>query len=164
MRFRFTHIAIDTIQARRELLDLGAGGYVGFEGWVRNYNEGQEVTGLEYEAFEELAVKEGERIIAAAMRRFPVKHALCIHRVGNLALTDMAVWVGVSSAHRSEAFDACRFIIDEVKHRVPIWKKEHYQSGDSGWVNCERCAAAPHQAHDGDHEHRNETPVSMQQK
>ncbi len=164
MRFRFTHIGIDTIEARRELLDLGAGGYVGFEGWVRNYNEGREVTGLEYEAFEELAVKEGERIIAAAMRRFPLKHALCIHRVGNLALSDMAVWVGVSSAHRSEAFDACRFIIDEVKHRVPIWKKEHYQSGDSGWVNCERCAAAPLQAHDGDHEHRNETPESMQQK
>jgi molybdopterin synthase catalytic subunit len=59
----------------------------------------------------------------------------------------MAVWVGVSSAHRGEAFDACRFIIDEVKHRVPIWKKEHYRSGNSGWVNCERCAAAPHHEH-----------------
>jgi molybdopterin synthase catalytic subunit len=58
----------------------------------------------------------------------------------------MAVWVGVSSAHRGEAFDACRYIIDEVKHRVPIWKKEHYRSGDSGWVNCERCAAAPDNA------------------
>ena len=54
----------------------------------------------------------------------------------------MAVWVGVSAAHRGEAFDACRYIIDAVKHRVPIWKKEHYVNGDSGWVNCERCAAA----------------------
>jgi len=62
------------------------------------------------------------------------------------------VWVGVSSAHRGEAFDACRFIIDEVKHRVPIWKKEHYRSGDSGWVNCERCAAAPGQRHDHEHD------------
>ena len=141
MRFRFTQTAIDTAQARRELLDLGAGGYASFEGWVRDHNEGQEVTGLEYEAFQELAVKEGERIVAEALRRFPVKHALCIHRVGTLGLNDMAVWVGVSSAHRGEAFDACRFIIDEVKHRVPIWKKEHYRSGDSGWVNCERCAA-----------------------
>ena len=52
------------------------------------------------------------------------------------------MWVGVSAAHRDEAFRACRFIIDEVKHRVPIWKKEHYVNGDSGWVNCERCAAA----------------------
>jgi molybdopterin synthase catalytic subunit len=142
MRFRFTHSPIDTAAGRREILDVGAGGYVSFEGWVRDYNEGQEVSGLEYEAFEELAVKEGECIIGEALRRFPVKHALCIHRVGALALSDMAVWVGVSSAHRGEAFDACRYIIDEVKHRVPIWKKEHYRNGDSGWVNCERCAAA----------------------
>jgi molybdopterin synthase catalytic subunit len=143
MNFRFTQSAINTEGARRELQDLGAGGYVSFEGWVRDHNEGQEVTGLEYEAFQELAVKEGDRIVAEALRRFPVKHALCIHRVGPLGVGDMAVWVGVSSAHRGEAFDACRFIIDEVKHRVPIWKKEHYQNGDSGWVNCERCAAEP---------------------
>jgi molybdopterin synthase catalytic subunit len=147
MRFRLTSVAIDTAAARRELLDLGAGGYVSFEGWVRDHNEGQEVIRLEYEAFQELAVKEGERILAEVLRRFPVKHALCIHRVGALDLRDMAVWVGVSSVHRGEAFDACRCIIDEVKHRVPIWKKEHYRSGDSGWVNCERCAAAPDHSH-----------------
>jgi molybdopterin synthase catalytic subunit len=147
MRFRLTPSAIDTDSARRELLDLGAGGYVSFEGWVRNHNEGQEVVRLEYEAFQELAVKEGERILAEAVRRFPVKHALCVHRVGALDLRDMAVWVGVSSVHRGEAFDACRYIIDEVKHRVPIWKKEHYRSGDSGWVNCERCAVAPDHSH-----------------
>jgi molybdopterin synthase catalytic subunit len=132
MRFRFTHDSIDTAEARRELLDLGAGGYAAFEGWVRDHNEGQEVTRLEYEAFEELAVTEGDRIVAEALRRYPIKRALCIHRIGALALGDMAVWVGVSSAHRGEAFDACRFIIDEVKHRVPI---------------CERCAAAPQHAH-----------------
>jgi molybdopterin synthase catalytic subunit len=148
MAFRFTQAAIDTHSARRELLDSGAGGYVSFEGWVRDHNEGLEVTRLEYEAFQELGLKEGERIIAEALRRFPIKHALCIHRLGSLELTDMAVWVAVSSAHRGEAFDACRFIIDEVKHRVPIWKKEHYRGGDSGWVNCERCAAAPAHAHD----------------
>jgi molybdopterin synthase catalytic subunit len=147
MRFRFTHVPIDTNDARRELLDLGAGGYATFEGWVRDHNEGREVTRLEYEAFEELAIAEGDRIVAEALNRFPIKHALCIHRIGTLALGDMAVWVAVSSAHRSEAFDACRFIIDEVKHRVPIWKKEHYRNGDSGWVNCEHCAAAPRHAH-----------------
>lgn len=151
MRFRFTQSAIDTQSARRELLDLGAGGYVSFEGWVRDHNEGLEVTRLEYEAFQELGEKEGERIIVEALTRFPVKHAQCIHRLGSLGLGDMAVWVGVSSAHRGEAFDACRFIIDEVKHRVPIWKKEHYRSGDSGWVNCERCAAAA--VHPHAHQH-----------
>jgi molybdopterin synthase catalytic subunit len=151
MSFRLTQVAIDTDTARRELKDLGAGGYVSFEGWVRDQNEGQAVTRLEYEAFQELAVKEGERIVDAALRQFPIKQALCIHRVGSLSLGDMAVWVGVSSEHRGEAFEACRFIIDEVKHRVPIWKKEHYRNGNSGWVNCERCAAQPHEgAH---HEH-----------
>jgi molybdopterin synthase catalytic subunit len=147
MLFRFTQSAIDTDGARRELLDLGAGGYVSFEGWVRDNNAGLEVTLLEYEAFQELSLKEGERILAEALQRFPLKHALCIHRLGSLQISDMAVWVGVSSAHRGEAFDACRFIIDEVKHRLPIWKKEHYRGGDSGWVNCERCAAAPAHAH-----------------
>jgi molybdopterin synthase catalytic subunit len=153
MRFRFTESAIDTAAARQELLDPGAGGYASFEGWVRDFNEGREVTRLEYEAFRELALKEGERILGEAAARFPIKHALCIHRVGSLDLCDMAVWVGVSSAHRGEAFDACRFIIDEVKHRVPIWKKEHYRSGDSGWVNCERCAAAPDHRHEHAHDH-----------
>jgi molybdopterin synthase catalytic subunit len=152
MSFRFTQTAIDTEAARRELQDFGAGGYVSFEGWVRDQNEGQEVTRLEYEAFQELAVKEGDRIVAEALRRFPVKRALCIHRVGSLGLGEMAVWVGVSSAHRGEAFDACRFIIDAVKHRVPIWKKEHYRNGNSGWVNCERCAAEPQ--HPPEHRHR----------
>jgi molybdopterin synthase catalytic subunit len=147
MRFRFTSTRIDVAAGQRELRDLGAGGYVSFEGWVRDFNEGQEVMRLEYEAFQELAVKEGERIVAEALRRYSVKHALCIHRVGNLDLGELAVWVGVSSAHRGEAFDACRFIIDEVKHRVPIWKKEHYRGGNSGWVNCERCAATPEHTH-----------------
>lgn len=153
MRFRFAEESIDTQAARRELIDRGAGGFVTFEGWVRDFNEGREVTRLEYEAFQALAVKEGERILAAACARFPVKRALCIHRVGSLDLSDMAVWVGVSSVHRGEAFAACRFIIDEVKHRVPIWKKEHYRDGDSGWVNCEHCARP---AHAPDHEHGHE--------
>jgi len=150
MLFRFAQTAIEAAQARLELRDASAGGFVSFEGWVRDHNEGKEVTRLEYEAFQELAVKEGDRIVSEALRRFPIKHALCIHRVGALQLSDMAVWVGVSAVHRGEAFDACRYIIDEVKHRVPIWKKEHYRGGDSGWVNCEHCAAAPHHSHEAD--------------
>ena len=153
MRFRFARHSIDTQAARLELLDPGSGGYVSFEGWVRNVNEGREVTHLEYEAFEPLALKEGDRIVTEAMRRFPIKHALCLHRIGDLPLADMAVWVGVSAAHRGEAFQACRYIIDEIKHRVPIWKKEHYKEGDSGWVNCEQCAAAPHHSHNPAHAH-----------
>ncbi len=71
-----------------------------------------------------------------------------MHRLGRLAVGDVAVWVGAAAAHRAEAFAACREIIDEIKHRLPIWKKEHYGDGDSGWVNCERCAEHAGTAHD----------------
>jgi molybdopterin synthase catalytic subunit len=86
-------------------------------------------------------VREGERILGEAVARFGAAHAACVHRLGDLAVGELAVWVGVSAPHRAEAFEACRYVIDEVKHRLPIWKKEFYLSGDSGWVNCERCAA-----------------------
>jgi molybdopterin/thiamine biosynthesis adenylyltransferase/molybdopterin synthase catalytic subunit/rhodanese-related sulfurtransferase len=142
--FRFATTALDTETERQRILDPACGGYASFEGWVRDHNEGQQVRHLEYEAFELLATKEGERILAEAVARFGVEHAACVHRVGDLQLGEMAVWVGVSARHRQEAFLACRYIIDEVKHRVPIWKKEHYRNGDSGWVNCERCAAVAH--------------------
>ena len=121
--FRFTRTAIEPEPLRGELADPACGGYASF------------------------AVREGERILGEAMARFGVAHAACVHRLGDLAVGELAVWVGVSSPHRAEAFEACRYIIDEVKHRLPIWKKEHYAGGDSGWVNCERCAApAAHEA------------------
>jgi molybdopterin synthase catalytic subunit len=147
--FSFSQTALTPDVYRTALEDPAAGGYASFEGWVRNHNEGHAVTRLEYEAFVALANKEGERIVEEAVRRFGVLKAACVHRVGSLAIGDLAVWVGVSSRHRAEAFAACRYIIDEVKHRVPIWKKEHYENGDSGWVNCERCATHAHD-HDGD--------------
>ena len=141
--FQFTAAPIAAEQLRVALADPACGGYAAFEGWVLDSNDGQRVRGLEYEAFEALGLREGERIIAEAIERFGASHAACVHRVGSLAVGELAVWVGVSAAHRDEAFRACRYIIDEVKHRLPIWKKEHYLNGDSGWVNCERCAAAP---------------------
>src|SRR3954463_4678130 len=152
--FRFSHTPIDTVALREELANPESGGYTSFEGWVRNHNEGHQVSRLEYEAFEPLAVKEGERIVAEAIKKFGIERAACVHRLGSLGIGDMAVWVGASARHRDEAFRACRYIIDEVKHRVPIWKKEHYENGDSGWVNCERCAApGEHEAHDHSHAH-----------
>jgi adenylyltransferase/sulfurtransferase len=138
--FAFSTVPIDTARGREALADPACGGYATFEGWVRDHNEGRAVRRLEYEAYAALAEREGERIVAEAIAKYGVQHATCVHRIGDLDLGDMAVWVGVSSRHRAEAFAACRYIIDEVKHRVPIWKKEHYVDGDSGWVNCERCA------------------------
>ncbi len=132
---------IDPDALRRGLFDDSAGAYVGFEGWVRNRNEGHDVLRLEYEAYEPIAIREGEKIIAEARLEYPLLDAHCVHRTGLLDLGECAVWVGVSSVHRDEAFQACRYIIDQVKVRLPIWKKEHYVDGHSGWVNCERCAA-----------------------
>ena len=132
---------IDTARLQRELANPGAGGYCAFEGWVRNENEGHVVERLEYEAYEPLAVTEGEKVIAEAKARFGILDARCVHRVGLLDIGECAVWIGVASPHRDEAFRACRYIIDEIKVRLPIWKKEHYADGDSGWVNCERCAS-----------------------
>jgi sulfur-carrier protein adenylyltransferase/sulfurtransferase len=150
MNFRFSTAPLEESSLRAGLDDPACGGYAAFEGWVRDHNDGRRVRRLEYEAFEPLAIKEGERIIAEAIARFGVQHAACVHRIGALGIGEKAVWVGVTARHRDEAFRACRYIIDEVKHRVPIWKKEHYESGDSGWVNCERCAqpsAHAHEAH-----------------
>lgn len=152
--FEFSESPLHIERLRAQLADPTCGGYCAFEGWVRDHNEGHRVIRLEYEAFVDLGIKEGERIVQEALQRYGVTKALCVHRIGSLAIGDIAVWVGVSSGHRDEAFKACRYIIDAVKHRVPIWKKEHYVDGDSGWVNCERCAEHAHDhdpAHAQDH-------------
>lgn len=143
-RFGFSAVALDRAALASNMSHPAAGGFATFEGWVRNRNEGRPVRQLDYQAFEELGIREGNRIIDEAIARFRLIDARCVHRVGALALGDLAVWVGTASEHRAEAFAACRYIIDEVKHRLPIWKKEHYEDGDSGWVNCERCAEAGH--------------------
>ena len=138
--FSVSGTAIEPELLRKRLGDSACGGYVSFEGWVRDHNDGHKVRRLEYEVYETLAVSEGTRILHEAVARFGVTHTACVHRSGTLEIGDIAVWVGVSSSHRDEAFLACRYIIDEVKTRLPIWKKEHYVSGDSGWVDCERCS------------------------
>jgi len=135
-----TTSAIRPDELRARLFDPAAGAYCGFEGWIRNHNEGQSVLRLEYEAYEPLALTEGEKILEEAKSQFPHLRAHCVHRTGLLEIGECAVWVGVSAPHRDEAFQACRYIIDQLKVRLPIWKKEHYVDGHSGWVNCERCA------------------------
>ena len=79
--------------------------------------------------------REWQRIVDAAAARFAIEHAACVHRVGLLEIGELAVWVGVSAGHRDAAFAACRWIIDQVKAHVPIWKNEHYSDGESGWLH-----------------------------
>jgi molybdopterin synthase catalytic subunit len=111
-----------------------AGACVTFEGRVRNENEGRPVQSLVYEAYADMAVREGQRVVDEAMRMFGVLDVRCIHRIGHLNVGDLAVWIAVTAGHRDEAFKACRYVIDEIKQRVPIWKKEVYGDGDARWI------------------------------
>ena len=136
MSFRVSSEPLNPAVLQRTLSNQRAGACVCFEGWVRDRNDDQAVTSLEYEAYAPLAEKEGGLILAEARGKFSLIGAACVHRVGHLQLGDLAVWVGVTAEHRGAAFDACRYIIDEAKARVPIWKKEHYAGGATAWINC----------------------------
>jgi molybdopterin synthase catalytic subunit len=144
MSFLIQSTPLDPEAIRGSVQDPAAGGFCSFEGWVRNHHEGRSVDHLEYEAYVPLAEKEGDRILAEAAERFGILHAACVHRTGPIEIGGLAVAVSVSAVHRDAAFDACRYIIDEVKSRVPIWKKEHFTDGTSGWVRCDHCAGHHH--------------------
>ncbi len=133
--FRIVSTPLEGLDLKAELQNSAAGALVTFEGWVRNHNEGRPIRQLEYQAYEVLANKEGTRILDEVKTRFEVIAARCVHRVGRLNIGEMAVWIGVIAAHRADAFQACAHVIDQIKLRVPIWKKEFYEEGDSGWVN-----------------------------
>ncbi|MBX3117457.1 MAG: ThiF family adenylyltransferase [Fimbriimonadaceae bacterium] len=120
----------------------GAGGFVSFEGKIRDHHQGREVLALEYEAPQDLAEAEGRQLLLEAAERFGLLSVEAIHRVGRLEIGETAVWIGVAAAHRREAFEACEWILDALKRRVPIWKKEHYADGDSGWVGADAAPSA----------------------
>jgi len=136
MPFRISSDPIDPVASQQTLRNARAGACVTFEGWVRDLNDGEAVQSLEYEAYAPLAEKEGERILAEAQSKFPIEAASGVHRVGHLRLNEVAIWVGVTAQHRAAAFEACRYIIDEAKARLPVWKKEHYATGATTWINC----------------------------
>lgn len=121
-----------------------AGAYVSFEGWVRNHHEGKAVSHLEYEAYEALCHKEAEVVRQECLEQFEIYDLHCLHRTGKLEIGDIAVWVGVTAAHRGPAFAACEYYMNQLKVRVPIWKKETFVGGVSEWVRCEACAEHAH--------------------
>ena len=130
--FELSESPLDTATLSSPLASSHAGAFVSFEGRVRDADRGRAVTGLDYDAYPRLCLKVGEAIVREALA--DVIAARCVHRVGRLRVGEVSVWVGVIAAHREEAFAACRHIIDEVKRRVPIWKKELYADGQSQWV------------------------------
>ena len=117
----------------QELYTLQYGALLTFSGRVRNHNEGKGVVRLVYEAYEPMAIKEMEGILQEADQRFPNTQSIIHHRLGTLELGDIAVVVSVGSAHRKITFEACQWIIDELKARVPIFKHEHRHDGEV-WV------------------------------
>jgi molybdopterin synthase catalytic subunit len=112
-----------------------AGGVTLFLGTVRDHNDGQAVTLLEYQAYASMAEKELAAIADEIEREYPGTRLACQHRVGRLEVGDIAVICAASAAHRGETFGACQALIDRIKARVPIWKREHGQSGPHwlGW-------------------------------
>src|SRR5258708_38606416 len=139
--FELTDQPIDTAVWRRRLAHAGAGALVVFGGWVRDHHLGRSVTELEYEAFDVLTRLGGDAIVAEAEEAHPGCRVGCVHRTGRLQVGELSVWIGAVSAHRQAAFLACRHVIEEVKRRLPVWKKQYHPDGASEWVNCTAEAA-----------------------
>lgn len=114
--------------------DPACGGMASFVGTVRNHTKGKSVTRLEYECYESMAVKEIQKIANKAIFLFSVKNIVVHHRTGILFPGDAAVIIVVSDGHRNAVFDACSFIIENIKKTVPIWKKEIFEDGEE-WVS-----------------------------
>ena len=131
--FRIVREPIDP-RALETAIRAGDGGVVTFLGIVRDADDdGKPVSALEYEAFEPMALREFESIASEARERFGDVRVAIVHRVGDVRVGEIAVAVLASAAHRGAAFEACRYAIDELKRRAPIWKKERYADGSARW-------------------------------
>jgi len=120
---------------KRQLPVAGeCGASVWFEGVVRNHNDGKRVEGIEYECYEAMARRELETIVAEMQKRWPIDNVRVAHRIGFLEVGETSLVVGVASPHRKEAFEAIQYFIDELKKRVPIWKKEIHATGRKEWL------------------------------
>lgn len=136
MTFTLSSTPLENIALREGFASPEAGAFTCFEGRVRDNNEGKPVVALDYEAYEPLCQLEMEKIFKEAQSRFAVIAIKAAHRTGKLKVGELVVWVGVLAAHRDEAFIACRYVIDELKKRLPIWRKEYYADGTSQWSYC----------------------------
>lgn len=145
MSFAISHDALSVDRALAEVSHPGAGGVALFVGAVRDENDDRAVTRLDYEAYETMALAEMRRIAEEITAALPMTRLAVHHRVGELRVGDLAVVCAASAPHRDEAFRACRLLIDEVKARVPIWKREWGPDGPYwvGWQDA-RCTHGHH--------------------
>lgn len=130
---RIVESPIDPAPILEAVASPDCGALVTFDGVVRDHARGKAVTHLSYETYPGMALREMEKIRAQALERWPIREMAIVHRVGRLEIGESSVFVAVSSAHRGDAFEACRHAIDTLKRTVPIWKKEHYQDGEV-WI------------------------------
>ncbi|MEO0806590.1 MAG: molybdenum cofactor biosynthesis protein MoaE [Cyanobacteria bacterium J06643_4] len=123
------------------LADDGANGAIAlFSGMVRNQTDGQPVVALEYQAYEPMVIAVFKQIAAEIRKQWPdITRVVIHHRTGKLTVGEISVLVAIGSPHRSEAFAACQYAIDTLKHNAPIWKKEHWQDGSTSWVSISAC-------------------------
>ncbi len=135
---------IDIKSLRQQFYTDEAGAVVIFEGRVRNHNQGKKVASLEYQAYIEMAEKEGEKIVYYAKNNFDIINAYCVHSEGHLEIGDIAIWIVVTSKHREAAYLANEYIINTVKTTVPIWKREHYIDEKAEWIACHKCGQHNH--------------------
>jgi len=124
-----TRVRIDTEKLAAQARRGEDGAVVVFDGIVRDHSRGRRTLHLDYEAYEEMALKQMKELAVEARSKFGVRHATIVHRLGRLQIGETSVLIVVASAHRAQAFDACRWIIDTLKKTVPIWKKETFADG-----------------------------------
>ncbi|MBI4429521.1 MAG: molybdenum cofactor biosynthesis protein MoaE [Ignavibacteriales bacterium] len=130
---QLTKNRIETEEVLRSVIAPESGAVNVFVGTTRNHSNGRRVTSLEYEAYEPMAVKMMERVVREAQGRWDVSRISVVHRIGKVNIGESSVVIAVSSPHRDEAFQACRFLIDRLKQVVPIWKREFFEDGSSEW-------------------------------
>jgi molybdopterin synthase catalytic subunit len=133
---------IDPIALVRGVSSPGNGAVILFLGAVRQVNEGRDVTGIDYAAYEGMALRELQAIVDEGATRFGTRDVVVEHRLGELQVEDISVGIAVAHAHRDSAYAASRWVIEELKRRVPIWKREHYTDGTREWVDPSGHAAA----------------------
>ncbi len=133
-RAQITTDAIDPQALLARVGDPSSGAVILFLGVVRNHNEGRRVEAMRYDAYDEMARGTLDEILAEAEDRYGVGHLAAVHRVGELGIGDVSVAIAVSSVHRADAYEASRYVIEEIKVRLPVWKKERFEDGTSEWV------------------------------
>jgi molybdopterin synthase catalytic subunit len=145
MRAAIVERPIDGSALLAEVAASSNGATVLFTGSVRELSEGRAVRGIDYDAYETMAAEELSRIVREASERFATPHVVAEHRVGSLSLGEVSVGVAVGHPHRGPAFDAARFVIEEIKLRLPVWKQELFTDGTRAWVDARVVAHAPAQ-------------------